>query len=160
MADSRTLCHTCMPVAPAEQVKLYLPVKGPNLHDRREISHPFTKISLKFHPVGPVRVVGRLVKHKPSRSRANASAWCQVGLKKGFYPKKGGVESRTAGCNGARCLVVLCEMIGEWAGCACLLARDVLDVLRQRFARGSGGGENGWTTISYPHLCSTSECDS
>jgi hypothetical protein len=64
MAGSRTLCRTCMPVAPAEQVKLYLPVKGPNLHDRCEISHPFTEISLKFHPVGPVRVVGRLVKHK------------------------------------------------------------------------------------------------
>eukprot|EP00962_Isochrysis_galbana_P014137 scaffold4029_cov117-Isochrysis_galbana.AAC.1 len=35
-----------------------------------------------------------------------------------------------------------------------LLARDVLDVLRQCFGRGSGGGENGWTSISYPHLCS------
>eukprot|EP00962_Isochrysis_galbana_P026805 scaffold8357_cov114-Isochrysis_galbana.AAC.4 len=64
MAGSRTLCRTCMPVPPAERVELYLPVKGPNLHDRCEISHPFTEISLKFHPVGPVRVVGRLVKHK------------------------------------------------------------------------------------------------
>eukprot|EP00962_Isochrysis_galbana_P023846 scaffold7266_cov129-Isochrysis_galbana.AAC.1 len=33
----------------------------------------------------------------------------------GFYPKKGGVESTTAGCNGGRCLVVPCERIGEWA---------------------------------------------
>eukprot|EP00962_Isochrysis_galbana_P030318 scaffold9819_cov181-Isochrysis_galbana.AAC.1 len=54
-----------------------------------------------------------------------------------------------------------CLVRGLGSGqCACrLLARDVLDVLRQRFGRGSGGGENGWTTISYPHLCSTSECD-
>eukprot|EP00962_Isochrysis_galbana_P018179 scaffold5233_cov127-Isochrysis_galbana.AAC.7 len=34
MAGSRTLCRTCMPVPPAERVELYLPVKGPNLHDR------------------------------------------------------------------------------------------------------------------------------
>eukprot|EP00962_Isochrysis_galbana_P054970 scaffold26609_cov126-Isochrysis_galbana.AAC.2 len=64
MAGNRTLCRTCMPVPPAERVELYLPVQGPNLHDGCEISHPFTEISLKFHPVGPVRVVGRLVQHK------------------------------------------------------------------------------------------------
>eukprot|EP00962_Isochrysis_galbana_P009593 scaffold2669_cov175-Isochrysis_galbana.AAC.1 len=32
-----------------------------------------------------------------------------------FYPKKGGVESKTAGCNGGRCLVMPCERIWEWA---------------------------------------------
>eukprot|EP00962_Isochrysis_galbana_P025059 scaffold7707_cov133-Isochrysis_galbana.AAC.3 len=32
-----------------------------------------------------------------------------------FYPKKGGVESKTAGCNGGRCLVMPCGRIGEWA---------------------------------------------
>eukprot|EP00962_Isochrysis_galbana_P003245 scaffold910_cov115-Isochrysis_galbana.AAC.8 len=41
--------------------------------------------------------------------------WVCYGLKTGFYPKKGGVESTTAGCNGGRCLVVPCERIGEWA---------------------------------------------
>eukprot|EP00962_Isochrysis_galbana_P019274 scaffold5611_cov132-Isochrysis_galbana.AAC.6 len=79
----------------------------------------------------------------------------------GFYPKKGGVENTTAGCNGGRCMVVPCESIdwGVSGQCACLLARGVLDVLRQRFGRGSGGGEIGWSSVRYPHLCSTSECD-
>eukprot|EP00962_Isochrysis_galbana_P021071 scaffold6197_cov170-Isochrysis_galbana.AAC.1 len=56
------------------------------------------------------------------------------------------------------CLVIV-RGLGS-GQCACLLARDVIGVLRQRFGRGSGGGESGWSTISYPHLCSTSECDS
>eukprot|EP00962_Isochrysis_galbana_P057144 scaffold29377_cov168-Isochrysis_galbana.AAC.1 len=44
--------------------------------------------------------------------------WVCYGLKTGFYPKKGGVESTTAGCNGGRCLVMPCERIGWGVGSA------------------------------------------
>eukprot|EP00962_Isochrysis_galbana_P010230 scaffold2830_cov123-Isochrysis_galbana.AAC.6 len=138
----------------AQERGTFSPNPAPHSQEGRSVpaeqSHPSLPSRSSGPPISPPRAVGS--------ERACWSeyvvvpgrivlCWVCYDLKKGFYPKKGGVESTTAGCNGG---------IGAWwclvrglgsGQCACrLLARDVLDVLRQRFGRGSGGGENGWTT--------------
>eukprot|EP00962_Isochrysis_galbana_P000971 scaffold267_cov131-Isochrysis_galbana.AAC.5 len=65
-----------------------------------------------------VIVLGVTLAGDQQNRNGSSEQWgVSVSVPTGFYPKKGGVESITAGCNGGRCLVVPCERIGvgEWA---------------------------------------------